>query len=113
MKEPGSFFGQICRLEGFSLSMDSFQEKGKDEEEAIAEAHGNLKFLEEELKGNKFFGGEKIVLLDLALGCLTYFAFLLEEIIGLKIKESFPPGDELLAKCRGMPEPDLAAAPPK
>ncbi|KAJ4721424.1 putative Glutathione s-transferase [Melia azedarach] len=112
-----------------------FKKKGHEKEEAIVEAHGYLKFLEEELKGKKFFGGEKIGLLDLALGCLPNFAFLLEEIIGLKIvdpekfpllsawttefteipivKESLQPRDKLLAKFRELLELDLAAAPPK
>ncbi|KAJ4721423.1 putative Glutathione s-transferase [Melia azedarach] len=112
-----------------------FIKRGKEQEEAIVEAHGNLKFLEEELEGKKFFGGEKIGLVDLALGCLSNFAFLLEEIIGVKIvdqekfpllsawmteftevpiiKESLPPRDKLLARFRERLEPHLAAAPPK
>ncbi|KAL0397477.1 UNVERIFIED_CONTAM: Glutathione transferase GST 23 [Sesamum calycinum] len=44
-----------------------FISQGQDQEEAIALAAGNLKFLEELLKGKKFFGGETIGYLDLAL----------------------------------------------
>ena len=52
----------------------------------------NLKFLEEELKGKKFFGGETIGFVDLALGWLGNLISILEEIVGLKVVdgEKFP-----------------------
>ncbi|KAJ4721425.1 putative Glutathione s-transferase [Melia azedarach] len=106
--------------------------QGKEVEEASVEAGENLKFLEEELKGKKFFGGEKIGLLDLALGWLVNLIPVLEEIIGVTIidkqkfpllsawmeefaeapiiKESWPPHDKLLTKFRAIRELSLAAA---
>ncbi|KAF2320203.1 hypothetical protein GH714_025870 [Hevea brasiliensis] len=47
--------------------------QGKEQEEEIPKAMENLEYLEEELKGKKFFGGEKIGLVDLALGWLAYY----------------------------------------
>ncbi|KAJ9680199.1 hypothetical protein PVL29_019487 [Vitis rotundifolia] len=66
--------------------------QGKEQEEAMVPAMENLKFLEEELKGKKFFGGEKIGFVDLALGWLGNSISILEEIVGLKIvdEEKFP-----------------------
>ncbi|KAJ9680189.1 hypothetical protein PVL29_019477 [Vitis rotundifolia] len=59
----------------------------KEQEEAM----DNLKLLEEKLKGNKFFGGEMIRFLDLALGWLASLISVMEEIIGLKVvDEKFP-----------------------
>ncbi|KAJ4721428.1 putative Glutathione s-transferase [Melia azedarach] len=111
-----------------------FGKQGKEQEEAIGEVGENLKFLEEELKGKKFFGGEKIGLLDLALGWVANLVPVLEEVIGVKvidkqkfpllsawmqefteipiIKESLPPYDKLLTKFRVMLEPYVAAAQP-
>ena len=52
----------------------------------------NLKFLEEEMKGKKFFGGERIGYVDLTLGWLANLVSIFEEIVGLKIvdEEKFP-----------------------
>ncbi|EEF38362.1 glutathione s-transferase, putative [Ricinus communis] len=104
--------------------------EGKEQEEASAQTNENLKFLEEELKGKKFFGGEQIGYLDIALGWLANSVPVLEEI-SLKVidkeafpllsawmqefssvptvKESLPPHDKLITKFRAY----VAAAPKK
>jgi len=66
--------------------------EGKEQEEGILASLQNLRYLEEELRGKKFFGGEAIGLADLALGCLAYYLNILEEVAGLKLvdQESFP-----------------------
>ncbi|EEF38365.1 glutathione s-transferase, putative [Ricinus communis] len=96
-----------------------FIKKGKEQEDAIPEALENLKILEEELRGKKFFGGEKIGFVDLAFGWLANTLSVLEEVVGLKlidemkfpllagwmiefsdspvIKESWPPRDVLIS----------------
>ncbi|KAH9771153.1 glutathione transferase GST 23 [Citrus sinensis] len=106
--------------------------QGKEQEEAIGLAIETLKFLEEELKGKRFFGGEKIGLPDLALGWLANLIGVFEEVIGVKliekerfpllsawmqefaeapvIKESWPPHEKLVTKFRAMREPYVAAA---
>ncbi|KAL9423125.1 hypothetical protein AB3S75_035256 [Citrus x aurantiifolia] len=111
---------------------NAFIKQGKEQEEAIGLAIETLKFLEEELKGKRFFGGEKIGLADLALGWLANLIGVFEEVIGVKliekerfpllsawmqefaeapvIKESWPPHEKLVTKFRAMREPYVAAA---
>ena len=71
---------------------ESFTKEGKEQEEGIVKAKEYLKYLEEELKGKKFFGGEKVGFVDIALGWLTYYESLFEDITGMKVvtKEEFP-----------------------
>ncbi|XP_059651014.1 glutathione transferase GST 23-like [Cornus florida] len=112
-----------------------FLKQGKEQEEAIAPAIENLKFLEEELKGKKFFGGESIGFLDLTLGWMANLVSVLEEVTGLKlideenfpllsawmenfsdhpiIEENWPPHDKLVTKFQAIREAYLAAAAPK
>ncbi|KAL9423123.1 hypothetical protein AB3S75_035254 [Citrus x aurantiifolia] len=111
-----------------------FIKQGKEQEEAFAQVFENFSFLEEELRGKKFFGGEKIGYADLALGWIAERVFELEEI-GVKviekekfplvsawmqeflkvrvIKESLPPHEKLVTKMRGIREKYLGAAHPK
>ncbi|XP_022746560.1 probable glutathione S-transferase [Durio zibethinus] len=68
-----------------------FTKEGKEREEAVAASLENLKFVEEELKGKKFFGGEKIGLADLVFGWLANLICVFEEVLGFKIiDERFP-----------------------
>ncbi|XP_038975218.1 glutathione S-transferase U17-like isoform X2 [Phoenix dactylifera] len=78
-------FGAILRssAEGQGAAVDNFRQ--------------NLEFLEAELrdgfcKGRKFFGGERIGLLDIVMGCGLYWNSASEDVLGLKIidQESFP-----------------------
>ncbi|KAJ6316920.1 hypothetical protein OIU78_020081 [Salix suchowensis] len=66
--------------------------EGKEQEEGVAASMENLKYLEEEIRGKKFFGGETIGLADIALGWLAYYLDIFEEIVGLKLidQEKFP-----------------------
>uniref|UniRef100_A0A2P2IMK0 glutathione transferase n=1 Tax=Rhizophora mucronata TaxID=61149 RepID=A0A2P2IMK0_RHIMU len=108
--------------------------QGKEQEEAIAASLENLKHLEEELKGKRFFGGETIGLLDIALGWLAYYLGIFEEIINLKliddqkfpslaawqqqfaefpvIKETWPPRDRLISKFVALRERHLSKESP-
>ncbi|KAI3444894.1 hypothetical protein Pfo_001559 [Paulownia fortunei] len=106
-----------------------FISQGKEQEEATAQAAGNLQFLEEQLKGKKFFGGETIGYLDLAFGWMANLISILEEIVDMKlvdaeifpllsawmsnfsddrvIKEYWPPRDKMIEKFKAMREPYL------
>ncbi|XP_021895437.1 glutathione transferase GST 23-like [Carica papaya] len=110
----------------------SFTSQGPEQEEALAAATENLKFLEEELQGKKFFGGDKIGFVDLALGWLTNMLGAMEEVNGIKIvdeqrfprlsgwlqdfsgvpiiKENFPPHDKLVTRFRIFREKFISAA---
>lgn len=114
---------------------DFFLKQGEEQEEAISQVFENLKLLDEELKGKKFFGGEKIGLTDLVLGWLANTVCVLEEVVGFKIiekerfpllsawmlefaevpviKENWPPYEKLLAKFHAVRQASLAAALPK
>uniref|UniRef100_A0A2C9V5J3 GST N-terminal domain-containing protein n=1 Tax=Manihot esculenta TaxID=3983 RepID=A0A2C9V5J3_MANES len=72
----------------------------KEQEEATLIAQENLKYLEEELRGKKFFGGEEIGMVDLALGWLAYYLEIYEEEFSNipTIQESWPPRDKLIPK---------------
>ncbi|GMN54141.1 hypothetical protein TIFTF001_023267 [Ficus carica] len=109
---------------------EAFKKQGKEQEEALSIAMENLKFLEEELKGKKLFGGEEIGLVDIALGWLANLVSVFEEIIGLQlmpeekfphlfawmqvfadipvIKESWPPRDKMVAKFQALREVHLS-----
>ncbi|KAL8127790.1 hypothetical protein AgCh_014643 [Apium graveolens] len=65
---------------------------GKEKEEARVLATENLKHVEEQLEGKKFFGGEKIGYLDLAFGWMAYLINVLEEVGGTPLinKEEYP-----------------------
>ncbi|XP_021911349.1 probable glutathione S-transferase [Carica papaya] len=110
----------------------SFTSQGPEQEEALAAATENLKFLVEELQGKKFFGGDKIGFVDLALGWLTNMLGAMEEVNGIKIvdeqrfprlsgwlqdfsgvpiiKENFPPHDKLVTRFRIFREKFISAA---
>ncbi|KAL3731818.1 hypothetical protein ACJRO7_028648 [Eucalyptus globulus] len=97
----------------------AFKSEGKEQEAALAEASEHLQKLEEELKGKKFFGGDNIGYLDIALGWLANLG-VFEEVSSLRvldverfpllcawlkefsdapvIKDCWPPRDMLIAK---------------
>ncbi|XP_039039161.1 probable glutathione S-transferase [Hibiscus syriacus] len=102
-----------------------FTKEGKDREEAMAASVENLKFVEEELKGKKFFGSEKIGLADLVFGWMANLIGIFEEVIGLKIvderyplllawmqefyelpviKDTWPPHDKMIIKYQALYE---------
>ncbi|XP_039129399.1 probable glutathione S-transferase [Dioscorea cayenensis subsp. rotundata] len=60
---------------------------GEEQAKAIEEFHQNLMFLEQKLaeKGSKFFGGEKIDMLDIVIGCGSHWFKAVEELSGLKL----------------------------
>ncbi|KAL3731816.1 hypothetical protein ACJRO7_028646 [Eucalyptus globulus] len=98
----------------------AFLSEGKEQEAALAEASEHLQKLEEVLRGKKFFGGDNIGYLDIALGWLANLIRVFEEICSLKvvdyerfpllcawlkefsyapvIKDCWPPHDKLIPK---------------
>ena len=62
--------------------------EGEDREKAPKEALEALKILEEQGLGDKkFFGGETINMVDIALAWLAYWFECFEDIVGLKLVE--------------------------
>lgn len=91
--------------------------------------HENLKLVEAELrdgafKGRRFFGGDHIGLLDIVLGCGSYWLAVFEEVVEVKlvdpasfpcfhawlrdfedqpeVRDTMPPVDRLLDYARGV-----------
>ncbi|KAB5519156.1 hypothetical protein DKX38_023475 [Salix brachista] len=109
--------------------------EGKEQEEGFAASMENLKYLEDEIRGKKFFGGETIGLADIALGWLAHYLDIVEEIVGLKlidqekfpslaawkqefanapiIRENWPDRDKLATKYVAMREANLGKGTPK
>lgn len=103
---------------------------GKEQEEAHSRALEKLKWLEEELKGKKLFGGEEIGMVDIVMGWLANLVSVFEEITGMKliekdnlprlwgwretfgeipvVKENWPPRDKLVAKYHALRETFLS-----
>ncbi|EEF29859.1 probable glutathione S-transferase [Ricinus communis] len=66
--------------------------EGEEKEKAIESAMESFAMLEEQIKGKKFFNGEQIGYLDLALGWIPYWLNVMEEVGGMKLvdAEKFP-----------------------
>ncbi|KAK7400188.1 hypothetical protein VNO78_11388 [Psophocarpus tetragonolobus] len=60
---------------------------GDDQENAVKAAREAMEKIEEEIKGKKFFGGENIGYLDIALGWIPYWTPVWEEVGSMQIIE--------------------------
>ncbi|KAF5451585.1 hypothetical protein F2P56_026677 [Juglans regia] len=108
------------------LIWEAFIKQGKDQEEALVAVQENLKYLEVELRGKKFLGGDAVGFADLAFGCLANLVSVFEEVTGVtlidrekfpllltwmqnfmdapKIRDTWPPRDKLITKFRALRE---------
>jgi len=64
----------------------------KEREKAIEEVPEVLKFVEEELKEKRFFGGESIGMVDIVANIIAFWQGIFEEVSGVELltKEKFP-----------------------
>ncbi|XP_073142154.1 glutathione transferase GST 23-like [Henckelia pumila] len=107
-----------------------FISQGKEKEEAITSSVENLKLVEDQLKGKKFFGGDTIGYLDIAYGWMANLISILEEVAELTIldaeifpllsawmnnfsddpviKELWPPRDRMVEKFKVARQPYLS-----
>ncbi|KAL9992950.1 putative glutathione transferase [Helianthus debilis subsp. tardiflorus] len=76
----------------FPAVVTAFSSNG--EEQAVAEAHEALQFLENklEVKGSKFFGGDNINLVDISATFIAFWVGAAEEALGIEVmsKHKFP-----------------------
>ncbi|PUZ65989.1 hypothetical protein GQ55_3G270200 [Panicum hallii var. hallii] len=106
-----------------------FASMGEDQEAAVRQVHENLALIEAELrdgafKGRRFFGGDEVGLLDVVLGCGSYWLAVFEEVTGVRlvdadafplfhawlrdfealdeVRETIPAVDRLLEYARGV-----------
>ncbi|XP_061994595.1 probable glutathione S-transferase [Rosa rugosa] len=113
----------------FPPIVDALCSEGKEQEEAIVKARENLKYLQEELKGKKFFAGKQIGFADIALRWLAQHENVFEEVASMKliaedefpllsqwqktlsdapiIKENWAPRDKLVTKFQAIHEREL------
>ncbi|KAM4077558.1 hypothetical protein ACJW30_12G147000 [Castanea mollissima] len=110
-----------------------FRGVGEEQEKATKEAKQLLKIIEDHGLGEKkFFGGNKIGLVDLAFGWLSAWLEVMEEVVGIKlmeansfprleawnksfkeepmIKENLPDRDEMLPYFKSLREKLIASA---
>ncbi|KAI9174744.1 hypothetical protein LWI28_022172 [Acer negundo] len=68
------------------------QAEGEEKEKAIESAAESFAFLEKQLEGNKYFGGEEIGFLDLALGWIPHWLNVMEQVGDMKLldADNFP-----------------------
>lgn len=60
---------------------------GDDQENALKVARESMEKIEEEIKGKKFFGGDNIGYLDIALGWISYWLPVWEEVGSMQIMD--------------------------
>ncbi|KAI5384887.1 glutathione transferase GST 23 [Lathyrus oleraceus] len=60
---------------------------GEGKEKSVKQAREAIEKIEEEIKGKKFFGGDNISYLDLALGWISYWLPVFEEVGSMQIIE--------------------------
>ncbi|CBI32812.3 hypothetical protein VitviT2T_012016 [Vitis vinifera] len=67
-------------------------ERGDEQEKSKEKAIEELRILEKQLEGKKFFGGESVGFLDIVCGWIAYWLPFIEDITGLKLVDetSFP-----------------------
>lgn len=114
-----------------------FASTGEEQEAAVRQVHENLALIEAELregafKGRRFFGGDEVGLLDVVLGCGSYWLAVFEEVTGVRlvdaeafplfhawlrdfeaqdeVRETIPAVDRLLEYARGLRQMLLALA---
>ena len=66
--------------------------QGEEKAKAVDAAIESLAFLEKQIQGKKFFGGEKIGYLDIVAGWISYWLNVLEELGEMELinAERFP-----------------------
>ncbi|XP_060670974.1 glutathione transferase GST 23-like [Ziziphus jujuba] len=65
----------------------AWKAEGEEKEKTIVSVKESIVFLEKQLEGRKFFGGEKIGYLDLVLGWILHWTGVMEEVGDMKLLE--------------------------
>lgn len=88
-----------------------FASSGEAQKAAVEQVHDNFRLIESELrdgafKGRRFFGGDRIGLLDIVLGCGSYWLAVFEEVaeVTLLDPEPFPLFHSWLKDFEGQEE---------
>ena len=84
--------GQLHCIQVVVGALEALKAEGEEKEKAVESALESLEFLEKQIEGKKFFGGEEIGYLDLVAGWIPLWLGVMEELGGMKLleKEMFP-----------------------
>ncbi|GLU08790.1 hypothetical protein SLE2022_256790 [Rubroshorea leprosula] len=89
-KAVARFWVKFADEKGLSISK-VFRSSGEEQEKALKESLEMLEIIEEHAPGlgqKKFFGGDKIGMVDLALGLVAHWMGPIEEVTGVQIMEA-------------------------
>ena len=67
---------------------EAFIAQGEEKEKAIELALESLSFLEKQIEGKSFFGGDEIGYLDLVVGWISYWLNPMEKVGNMKLLDS-------------------------
>ena len=67
---------------------EAFVAQGEEKEKAIELALESLSFLEKQIEGKSFFGGDEIGYLDLVVGWIAYWLNPMEKVGNMKLLDS-------------------------
>lgn len=74
------------------LVRTALMSQGEESEKAITEVEELLKFIEKEIKGKKFFGGNHVGFLDIVASILAFWIPCLQEVVAKEVltREKYP-----------------------
>ncbi|WCJ20427.1 glutathione S-transferase tau 7 [Euphorbia peplus] len=105
-KAIARFWAQFVDGKILGIARKHRSAKLEEKQQIIEEVGDQLRVLEKELKGNKYFGGERIGYVDITAFFILYMFLIREEImqVGLISKQKFP---VLLEWMENMQETDV------
>ncbi|KAH9627169.1 hypothetical protein KSS87_018409 [Heliosperma pusillum] len=103
LRSQAKFWGDFIDNKIFSCGRELWQAKGEKQDSIIKEFIEGLKLLEEELKEEKFFGGDKFGYVDVALVPLTCWFYALEKCGNFSIQEHCPKLIGWAQRCKDRP----------
>ncbi|XP_058078428.1 glutathione transferase GST 23-like [Magnolia sinica] len=82
------FWAKFAEEKCMNSMWTAYMSDGDDQAKAIESMEEALKILEQELKGKKFFGGETIGFVDLAMGWAAHWLGAMEEAACIKVVDT-------------------------
>ena len=82
------FFFYVHRTQVVPRLWEAFIAQGEEKEKAIELALESLSFLEKQIEGKSFFGGDEIGYLDLVAGWIAYWLNPMEKVGNMKLLDS-------------------------
>ncbi|KAK9678072.1 hypothetical protein RND81_11G186300 [Saponaria officinalis] len=112
LRSQATFWADFVDNKIFASGKEIWQAKGEKQENIIKEFIEGLKLLEEVLKEEKYFGGEKLGYIDVALVPLTSWFYAFEKCGNFSIIESCPKLMSWAQRCQEHPSVSNSLANP-